>query len=167
MTEAKKKKKVVTSKEEVTAIEVPKKEINLSDTERDRILDQLFEDGFATIDIELYPKRKSITVKSLSSENRSELEEYMRTIEGSTSEVMHKYMKKCLSLGLTEVSSIRDGETTSQPFTTSEQTNKFLDRLPQIVIDKAGKAQHYFEKQISKAIDYDSIEEHFFGIPST
>ena len=163
----KNKSEIENTKKTVEPSLIPEKKIKLSDEEKNRILDELFDNGYTTIDIDVFPGRKTVKVRSLDTGAQTILEERMKTIEGSTTQVVHRYTRECLALGLLSVTSNRNGEVITQDFENEEQIIEFLDKLPPIVVDKVGKIQHYFEKQIGAAIDYDAIEDHFFEIPST
>jgi hypothetical protein len=165
MTEAKKKNKVDTSKEEVSSPEVPvKKEkvIKLTDKQKDKILTELFEDGITTIEIDIIPGKKSVTLKNLITENQLHLDTFLSKLEGTTAQVLHKYTMELLKAAIVSVNT----EGVKQKFTKPEQIEDFLKKLPPIAVDKLGKAQHGFEKQIRVALEYEKVDEYFFEDPS-
>lgn len=136
------------------------REVKISDTERERILDELFEHGYATIEEEIIPGRLKATLRTIGAQAQLALEQEAGKLEGSTSFVIHSYSKILLSKTLVSYG--------DQSFATFEEASEFLDGdISSTLIDKMVKIQNYFERQVRKATDIEAIEDHFFGTPST
>lgn len=165
MTEPKKKKKVTAKKTEAATPEVPtkvEKVVRLSEEQKNKILIELFEGGVTEIDIYVIPGKKSVTLKNITTEDQLNLDDFLSKLEGTTSQVLHKYTIELLKAA---VVSVNTGDA-KQFFTKPEQVETFLKKLPPIAVDKLGKAQHGFERQIRTALEYETVDEYFFEDPS-
>lgn len=165
MTEAKKKKKAAATKTEAATPKTPVKVervIKLTEEQKNKILTELFEDGITTIDIDVIPKRKSVRLKNITTEDQLNLDEFLSKLDGTAAQVLHKYTIELLKAAIVSV----DTDSVGQVFTKPEQIETFLKKLPPIAVDKLGKAQHGFERQIRTALEYETVDEYFFEDPS-
>lgn len=135
------------------------REVQISDEERERVLDELFEQGYATLQEVVIPGRLSATFRTMGGEAQLTLEQEAGKLEGSTSFVIHSYSKLLLSKTLVSYG--------DQKFASFAEALEFLGGdISSTLIDKMVKIQNYFERQVRKATDIEAIEEHFFGTPS-
>jgi hypothetical protein len=121
-----------------------------------RILEELFDKGFATRDIPILGDKLKATVRSLSGKDQLEIESKMgkdQTKNNPAAFIIHTY-----SLELLCKTVVSYGKTT---FENSENARKFLENLTNSIIDKLVKAQNALEKDIRVALELDSIEENF------
>ncbi len=136
----------------------PAREIMVSPEETERILDQLFEQGYATTTIEVVPNRASAVIRSLRADDQLELEEFMGSVSGSSAYVLHMYSKKLMVYTLDEYKDEK---------MTSETVESIIGKLTSSLLHKMVTAQNYFERQVRKATKVDEIDKYFFGTPST
>jgi len=133
--------------------------IKISEEETERLLNQMFTEGFATIDFEIIPNKLHATIKTLSADDQLILERRMSIIEGSSIFVLHSYTIEVLSYTV-----LKYGEST---FKDPEDAKQFLEKLPGVLLDKLIKIQNSFETQVKHILKFDKINEHFFESPST
>lgn len=134
------------------------REIVVSPEETERILDQLFEHGYATTEFEVIPKRVKAVMRSLGVDHQLELEKFMSDVKGSPAYVLHTYSKK-----LMEVTLVKYKDEEMKP----KEVQAVLGKLSGSLLHKMVTAQNYFERQVRKATEVDEIDKHFFGTPST
>lgn len=120
------------------------------------ILEQLFEDGFASKEIELIPNKLTATIKNLSSLDQIEIEKEMSQIKGSGPFIVHTYGLKLISATL-----IKYG---ANEFKDRDEAAAFINKtgLSSVLIDKIVKLQNMFEKEVREALKMDEIDKVFF-----
>jgi hypothetical protein len=121
-----------------------------------RILEELFDKGYATRKIDLLKDKLSVVVRGLSGKDQLAIEAEMgrdKTKNSPAAYIIHSYSLKLLSK---TVVSYGDKE-----FKTSEEAQEFLEKLSNSIIDKLVKAQNALEKDIRKALDIESVERNF------
>jgi|APSaa5957512535_1039671.scaffolds.fasta_scaffold33655_3 hypothetical protein len=131
----------------------------VTDNEITHILDELFEQGFTSKEVEVLPGKSNAIVRNLSASAQLDIEKQTSNLTGSTAYVVHTY-----SLALLSNTVIKYGDV---KFQSADEANMHLKELPSIVLDKLVKAQNNFEHQIRKAIQIEETEKHFFETPST
>lgn len=134
------------------------REIVVSVEETKRILDQLFEVGYATTEFEIIPKRANAVVRSLGADHQLELEKFMSDVKGSPAYVLHTYSKKLMVYTLVEYKDEK---------MTPKNVEAVLGKLSGSLLHKMVTGQNYFERQVRKATEVDEIDKYFFGTPST
>lgn len=121
-----------------------------------RILEELFDKGYATREIEVLEGKLKAVVRSLSAKDQLEIEETMgrdKTKNNPAAFVIHTYSMKLLSKTLLSYG--------SKEFKDSKETYKFLENLTNAIIDKLVKSQNALEKDIRKAIQLENVEANF------
>ncbi len=121
-----------------------------------RILEELFDKGFATRDLPILGDKLSATVRSLSGKDQLEIEFKMGKDKTKNSPAAYIINSYSLELLCKTVVSYGD-----KVFKDSEGTREFLENLTNSIIDKLVKAQNALEKDIRTALELDKIEENF------
>lgn len=152
------KKKPETKKSQMNeAPKIPQIKVSLEETER--ILNQVFQDGFATIEFEVIPDKIKATLQSLSAAQQLQLEGYMNTVEGSAAFVLHTYTIQVLMYTMLSYG--------DKKFENPIEVENFLNSQPSIILDKLIKIQNSFEQQLKHVLQFEKINDHFFEMPST
>jgi hypothetical protein len=130
-----------------------KKEENINET----ILLQLFEDGFATTEVDLIPGKVQATLKNLGSQDQIQIEKEMEDITGGTPVIIHTYGLKLLGATLVKYG--------TNVFSDREAAVNFLEKanLSSALIDKLVKSQNLLEKRVRAALNMDEIDKVFFA----
>jgi len=136
---------------------IPQIKVSIKETER--ILDQIFADGFATIEFEIVPNKFKVVVRSLSAAQQLQIEEYMNSVEGSSAFVLHTYTIQVLMYTL-----LAYGD---KKFEDPIEVETFINDQPSIILDKLIKIQNSFEQQLKHVLQFEKINDHFFEMPST
>ena len=105
--------------EATTAPVIP--QIKVSSEESERILDQLFNAGSATIEFDVLPNKIKATLRNLNASDQIEIENYMNTVEGSAAFVLHTYTLQVLSYttvkyGKTKFENVADASNFLSPY---------------------------------------------------
>jgi DNA mismatch repair ATPase MutS len=120
------------------------------------ILEQLFEDGYASKEIELIPNKLSAIIKNLSSIDQISIEKEMCEVKGSGPFIIHTYGLKLISATLVKYG--------ANEFKSREEAAAFINRtgLSSVLVDKIVKLQNMFEKEVREALNMDEIDKVFF-----
>jgi len=121
-----------------------------------RILEELFDKGFATRVIPILGEKLSATVRSLSGKDQLEIESKMgrdKMKNNPAAFIIHSY-----SLELLCKTVVSYGD---KIFKDATDTKKFLENLTNSIIDKLVKSQNKLEKDIRAALELDKVEENF------
>jgi len=124
--------------------------------ENTRILEELFDKGYATRIVQVVGDKVSATVRSLSAKDQLSIESEMgrdKLKNNPAAYIIHSYSLKLLSKTI-----VKYGD---KEFTDSEKAFEFLENLTNSIIDKLVKAQNGLEKDIRKALEMESIERNF------
>ncbi len=123
--------------------------------QEEQILEQIFDNGFATTIIELANGKIKIKIKNLTAEDLFNIDAELKTASGSQLHLMQLYgVRKLANITL---------QYNNTKFETSEKAFEFLKKLPTAVINKLLKEQGAFESEVSKALTGEAIENAFFG----
>ena len=131
---------------------MPKKNNN-----NEEILVQLFEDGYATKEVDLIPNKLSVILKNLRTTDQIDIEREMAEIKGSGPFVVHTYGLKLLSATIHQYG--------VNKFEDRASATKFLEEanLSSVIIDKLVKHQNLFEKEVRSALKMEEVDKVFFG----
>jgi len=124
--------------------------------ENTRILEELFDKGYASRTVPILGAKLSAVVRILSGKAQLEIESQMgkdQMKNNPAAYVIHAY-----SLLLLNKTVLSYGK---EEFKQKEGTKEFLENLPSSVIDKLVKAQNALEKDVRAALEMESIEENF------
>jgi len=122
--------------------------------ETQRILEELFDTGYATREIEVIEDKLKVKVRSLAAKDQLDIEKGIPDPKSSSAAfIIHSYSLKLLSKTI-----ISYGD---KKFETQLDAYSFLENITNSIIDKLTKAQNELEKDIRKALALDSIEENF------
>lgn len=119
------------------------------------ILEQIFDTGYATTEIELANGKIKIKFRNLSAEDLFNVDAELKSASGSQLYLMQLYGIKKLSQIVLQYNNTK--------FTTPAQAYDILVKLPTAVINKLLKEQSNFESEVSKALTGEAIENAFFG----
>lgn len=125
-------------------------------TETTRILEEIFDKGYATKTIDIIEGKIKATISTLSAKDQLEIEEYMnkdRVKNNPAAYVVHLYSLKLLSKTLKSYG--------NKTFANSDEAYEFLGNLVGSIVDKLTKAQNALEKDVRKALNSETIEENF------
>jgi hypothetical protein len=122
--------------------------------ETTRILEELFDKGYATREISLIGDKLKAIVRSLAVKDQLEIEKSMGKDKTSPAAfIIHSYSLKLLSKTL-----VSYGTTT---FEEVGKVTEFLENLTNAIVDKLVKTQNALEKDIRAALELDKVEENF------
>lgn len=124
--------------------------------ENTRILEELFDTGYATREIPLIANKLTVKLRSLSASAQLEIEAEMgkdRTKNSPAAYIIHSYSLKLLSKTLVSYG--------NKIFKSSDEAYSFLENLTNSIIDKLVKAQNKLEKDVRKSLELESVEEAF------
>ncbi|HNW88110.1 MAG TPA: hypothetical protein PKN48_00475 [Bacteroidales bacterium] len=130
-----------------------KKEDNTNEV----LLLQLFEDGFATTEVDLIPGKVQAVIRNLGSQDQIQIEKEMESITGGTPVIIHTYGLKLLGATLIQYG--------TNVFADRNAAVAFLDKanLSSALIDKLVKSQNLLEKRVRNALNMDEIDKVFFA----
>ena len=126
-------------------------------TPKSDILEQLFEKGFATKEIEILPGKLSAVIRTISASNQLSLEKEMQQQENASyAFIVHSYSVKLLSKIV-----IKYGE---KVFNGSEHCFEFLmsDNISSIILNKIIKEHQKFEKEVIASLNIEEVQKTFF-----
>ena len=129
------------------------------ETFNEEILLQLFEGNEATHIVDVLPGKVKATMANLNAKDQLDIESEMSAVDGSNAYILHLYSLKLLSKTVREYN--------GQKFETSKKCEKFLEKLPSMVLDKLVKLQNEFEKQVRQALKIEAVDETFFETEAT
>ena len=127
-------------------------------TPKSDILEQLFEKGFATKEIEILPGKLSAVIRTISASDQLSLEKEMQKEDSvSYAYIVHSYSIKLLSKIV-----IKYGE---KEFSDSKSCFEFLmsDNISSIILNKIIKEHQKFEQEIIKVLNIEEVQKTFFG----
>jgi hypothetical protein len=125
-----------------------------------KLLEQIFEQGYATADVEIADGRIKAEVKNLSAEEQIAIEGQISELSGKSSAyVLHQYSLKILEKTLIRY----NGKT----FKDEEAVRVKIGALPTAIVDVLIKEQNRLEKTIAKAINPEAVDSTFFETGST
>ena len=133
--------------------------VKVTDEQKNKILEELFTNGYTTIDFEVIPGKVSVTLKSLSAADQMTVERFMSDLQGSTTFILHAYTIEVLACTM-----LKYGDSEFKQVADAKQ---FLEKLPSIVLDKLIKIQNSFEQQLRSVLQFEEINNYFFETPST
>jgi len=121
-----------------------------------RILEELFDKGYATREIPLIGDKLKAKVKSLAGKDQLDIESDMgkdRTKNNPAAYVIHNYGLRLLGKTVTHYG--------DREFKDSIEAVEFLKTLTSSLLDKLVKAQNKLEKDVRKALDMENVEANF------
>jgi hypothetical protein len=121
-----------------------------------RILEELFDKGYATRKVELIKDKLNVVLRSLSGKDQLEIESDMgkeKLKSSPAAYVIHNYSLKLLSKTVVSYG--------STSFKNSDEAWSFLENLTSAIIDKLTKAQNTLEKDVRSALNIESVEKNF------
>jgi len=121
-----------------------------------RILEELFDHGYATREIDVLDGKLKAKVRSLSARDQLEIEATMgkdTTKNNPAAYVIHSYSLKLLSKTLISYG--------NNNFKNSNEAYAYLENLTNSIIDKLVKVQNALEKDIRKALEMENVEKNF------
>ena len=121
-------------------------------------LEQVFENGSATKDVELASGKIKVTLQNLSAKDQLKIEDSMSEITGSSAFVLHTYSLMLLSYTVKKYN--------KNSFNSIKDAKDFLENQPSFVLDKLTKEHSEFEKELGEAITGEEIEKTFFETSS-
>jgi len=125
-----------------------------------KILEQIFDKGYAVKDIKLGTTKVKAKVRNLSTENQLEIESSLSNYGNKTSAyVLHQYSLGVLSHTLLELN--------GKKFKSHKDVRAQLLKLPTPVCDALIQEQNAFEKEVAQLINPKSVEKAFFDQGST
>jgi|GEM_PF-5137032 len=122
------------------------------------ILEQLFDLGYATKNIEIGKKIK-IELKSLSAKDYLDIDPILSAAKGTKLFVLQSYGIAKLSRALKSYNKM--------VFTDPEKTKSFLETLPAALIDKMIKEHAELEKEISLALNPETVKKNSLNEPGS
>lgn len=124
--------------------------------DKTKILQELFDNDFATKEIEIIPGKLSVKVRNIGFDAQADLEKLIKQMKDqdmTTRQFVQFHAKSTLARTL-----LSWGDT---KFDTWDQWEEFLQNKSVSVIDKVIIGQQKFEKEVRKALDLDNVEETF------
>ena len=129
-------------------------DIEVDPKEKDLILTQLFEGNETTREVDVLPGKIKATSATLNARDQLDIESEMSSTDGSNAYILHLYSLKLLSKTVREY----NGKT----FENTKACEKFLEKLPSMVLDKMVKEQNNFERTIRAVLKLETVDDHFF-----
>ena len=123
------------------------------------ILEQIFDNGYATTTFDLIPDKLSVTIKNLSGEDYIKMDDLMIDQKGSKVKIFQLYGIHKLGFALLKYKNKTfaiDNEKRE------EEAFKLLSKLASPLVDKMLKEQLAFEKEVKTALQMDEVDESFF-----
>lgn len=118
------------------------------------LLEQIFDNGFAIKEV-LLGGKVIVKLRNLTAQDYIEMDPLLSTTKGTKLFVLQTYGIAKLSRAITEYN--------SKTFKDPEETSAFLKKLPAAILDKLLKEHSNFEKDITKALNPEALEENFFA----
>lgn len=126
-----------------------------------KILEQIFDKGYAIKDVKLAKGKFKAKVKNLSAEEQLGIEAKLSSYNDKSSAfVLHQY-----SIHILEQTVLSLNGDDYKPG--SAALAKVLGKLPTPIVDALIQAQNKFEKDIAKLINPDNVDKAFFEKEST
>ena len=120
------------------------------------ILEQIFDQGYATKEVSLAKGKIKATVRNLATSSQLEIEQQLSKMKDSSSAfVLHQYSMGILSHTLVKLN--------DKKFKKPEEVTKALLTLPTAVCDGLITAQNLFEKEVARSINPEGVDKSFFG----
>jgi len=138
-----------------------KKIIEVTQEEKDRLIEDLVFKGQATYGKDLLQGKLKVMFKSLRTEDQLELEQMMPSIDGSTAYVMHVYSLRLIAMAIIYYN---DKDLREWPF---EKKEAFLKTLPGVVQDSLIACYNEFQEKLQAVSRGSELDKSFFDIPST
>lgn len=131
-----------------------KKQARISD--KTKLLEDLFEHGFATRVVDIIPNKLSATVRTLNANDQLQLENSMKDVDGSYAYLIHTYSLRLLSYTITKY-----GE---NEFKSIAEATKFFEAqgLSSVLVEKLVKEQQKLEKDTRASLNLEEVETAFF-----
>lgn len=126
--------------------------------DKENILEQIFDSGFASTEIELIPGKLKAKFKTLTGEDLLALSNHMNDVKGSQMLVLQQYSVYKLTFALTQYKS---QDLTKLIF---EERYSIVSALSSSIIDKLLQEHTKFEKFVNECLKLEEIEDHFFGM---
>jgi len=121
-------------------------------------LEQVFENGYATKEVELANGKIKVSLQNLSAKDQLIIEDSMSDVTGSSAFVLHTYSLMLLSFTVKKYN--------KHSFKSTDEAKDFLENQPSFVLDKLTKEHSEFEKELGEAITGEEIEKTFFETSS-
>ena len=125
----------------------------------EEILLQLFEGNEAKHSVDVLPGKVKAVISNLNAKDQLDIEAEMSATDGSNAYILHLYSLKLLSKTIIEYN--------GQSFENSKECERFLEKLPSMVLDKLVKLQNDFEKLIREALQIETVDDTFFAKEGT
>jgi len=125
-------------------------------TETARILEEIFDKGFATKEVEVIEGKLKAVISTLAAKDQLEIEEFMnrdKIKNNPAAYVIHLYSIKLLSKTIVSYG--------DKKFKDANEAYDFLGGLANAIVDKLVKAQNALEKDVRKALNSETIDENF------
>lgn len=135
--------------------------INVSTAERDKFLEELVFNGFATYEASILDGKVKVGYKSLSGSDQLALDGKVADLRSSPVEVMHTHTVWLLTYTLTSYGA-KDLSSLSE-----EERFKFIKDKSSVIIDLLSDQHNIFHKKLQASIAGDIIDEVFLESPST
>ena len=124
------------------------------------ILEEIFENGYATKDVDLAEGKFKAIVKNLSTDEQLTIESALSNLKDkSNAYVLHQYSLQILQKTVLSLN--------GTAYTDEKLLRKALGKLPTAIVDSLIKAQNQFEKEIAKLINPNDVDKTFFETDST
>jgi len=121
------------------------------------ILEEMFEKGFATKEIEILPGKLNATIRTISASDQLTLEKEMQQQENASyAFIVHSYSVKLLSKII-----LKYGD---KVFEDSEDCFNFFmsGNISSIILNKAIKEHQKFEKEVIASLNIEEVQKTFF-----
>ena len=124
------------------------------------ILEQIFEQGYASKEVKLANGKVKAVVKNLTTDEQLEIESGLSSLKDkSNAYVLHQYSLQILQKTVLQL----NGTT----YTDEKLLRKALGKMPTAVVDSLIKAQNAFEKEIASLVNPEEVDKTFFETGST
>jgi len=146
----------MTKKENIKAVSV-----EVSTKERDKFLEELVFNGFATYQTSILDGKINIELKSLSGDDQLSLDTKVADIDASPVKVMHSHTIWLLTFALTKF-----GDTNLTLMSEKEKFD-FIKSKSSVIIDLISNEHNTFHKKLQASVVGEAIEEVFLESPPT
>lgn len=134
--------------------------VKLTDEEKERIIEEIFDTGAATKSVNILSNRIKATLISLTPKDYFIIEEKMsNSAVNSKIGILQSYGLWKLVFGIAKYKSKK--ETDFSPLT-AEDRFEFLSKLPSSIIDRLMLEQQIFEAEVKEVMAIENIEQVFF-----
>lgn len=124
------------------------------------ILEQIFDQGYATTEVDIANGKMKAVVRNLAAQDQLEIESEISELGGKSSAyVLHQYSLKILERTLLSI----NGKTINEV----KERRERLGSLPTAVVDSLIREQNKLEKDIAESITPDGVDKTFFETGST